>query len=96
MFEILPLAVVLLTGSEIWQDLLFGPGAFLGAGIFMAIAFLVTVKVKYAGIVFIPMCFFLGYEYLSTIEGNSIHMWCGVLMGITSVVLLLIMLRSKN
>lgn len=88
--------IALLTGAEIWESLMFGPTAFLGAAIFLAIAFIVTMKVKYAGIVFIPLCFFLGYQYISTIAEDSMHMWAGIMVCFGAIVELLIMLKSKD
>lgn len=87
---------VYLTGVEIWDGLMFGPTAFLGAAIFLAIAFIVTAKIKVAGIVFIPLCFFLGYEYLSTIAEDNVHMWAGIMVCFGAVVELLIMIKGRE
>jgi hypothetical protein len=82
--------------SQLWSDFMFGSTSFIAVGIFLAIAFLVTVKVKFAGIIFIPLCFFLGYEYLTTIEVNSVHMWAGVMACFGAFVELLIMIKGKD
>jgi len=66
--------------QEFFQELLYGEGAFLGLILILSIVILVTYKYKNAGILFIPICIFMGIQYLGNISASSNFMWCAIIM----------------
>jgi uncharacterized membrane protein len=61
--------------SEIFTELLFGSGAWIGLVLLISIALLVGYKVKYASALFLVIFIFLGWEYFSHITASSMHFW---------------------
>lgn len=64
--------------AEFFQELLFGVesgGAWIGLGLIISMAFLVTWKVKYAGIFWAIILVFLSVEYAERISVSNNFMW---------------------
>jgi hypothetical protein len=79
---------------EFFNELLFGSGAWMGAILISAIILLVTYRVKYSGVVFMPICIFLGMQYLNTVPANSNLMWIAILMFIMAIYSLAMLIRD--
>jgi len=74
--------------GELFEELLFGVesgGIIVGLGLILSIAFLVTWKVKYAGVLWILLLLFLGIEYAERISGSSRYMWSVVICFVSSL-----------
>jgi hypothetical protein len=71
--------------SDLFTELLYGSGAWIGAILISAIILLVTSRVKYSGAVFMPITIFMGMQYLNTVSTNNNLMWMGILMFIMSI-----------
>jgi len=61
--------------SELFTELLFGSGALIGLTLLMAVAFIVSAKVKYAASIFVVIFLFLAWEYFSHITATSMNAW---------------------
>jgi len=82
--------------SEVFTELFFGQGAWLGLILFMTMTLGLVSKIKYSSIIMIPFTIFLGIFYLDNIASNSIFMWCAVLMFLTTVLIIVIELNRKG
>ena len=80
--------------TEFFNELLFGTGAWLGAIIIAAVVLLVTFRVRYSGAVFMPICVFLGMQYLGTVNPQSNLTWIGVLMFVLAIYCLGMLMRD--
>jgi len=66
--------------QELFNELLYGSGAWIGFLIILSIILLVSVSVKHSGIIFIPICIFIGIFYLDNVAVNSNFMWSAIIM----------------
>ena len=65
--------------AEIFRQLLFGEGAWLGLILILSLVFLVGMKNKYLNLLFIPVLGFLGIHYLANVPVSVNFMWSGIL-----------------
>jgi hypothetical protein len=79
---------------EFFNELLFGSGAWIGAIIIVSIVALTTLRAKLSGVIFMPICIFLGIEYFNKISSNSNLMWIGILMFIMAIYCLTMMIME--
>lgn len=75
--------------AELFNELLFGAGAWLGLGIIISLAFLVSWKVKYMGLIWAIILIFLGIEYINHVSTSSNFMWSIVICFISAIILIL-------
>jgi len=74
--------------AELFQELLFGVesgGIIVGLGLIVSIAFLVTWKVKYSGVLWIFLLVFLGMEYAERLSGSSQYMWAVAICFVSAI-----------
>lgn len=72
---------------QFFEELLFGQGFWLGFFIIMAIAFVVSSRVKHSAIIFITGLLFLAMEYYENLSGSSTKIW-GLVMCIVGMLIL--------
>lgn len=75
---------------EFFEQFLFGDGFWLGFFIIMAIAFIVSSRVKHSSVIFIVGLIFLAMEYNDRLSGSSEKIW-GLIMCLIAGILLLYM-----
>lgn len=64
--------------AELFQELLFGVesgGIIIGLALMLSLAFVVTYKVKFVGVFWAMLLFFLGWEYSQRLTGSTHFMW---------------------
>jgi len=71
--------------QEFFYELLFGTGAWLGIIIIVSIIVTVTLREKLSGAIFLPICIFLGSQYLEKVPVNDNLMWGAILMFIMAI-----------
>ncbi len=75
--------------TDLFNELLFGAGAWLGLPIIIALAFIVSSQYKHASLPFIVFFLFLGIENLTRITNESMNAWfaliCWVVAGLLGV-----------
>jgi len=71
--------------AEFFNQLLFGSGAWLGAILIVSIILIVTIKNRLSGAIFMPICIFLGIQYLNVVPVSSDLVWIGILMFIMAI-----------
>lgn len=81
--------------EQLFTELLFGSGAWIGFLLVISIVFLMTWKIKESGIIFIPFTIFMGISYLQNVSASSNFMWGSILMFITSVFLVYRLAKKK-
>lgn len=75
---------------ELFEELLFGVesgGILVGFGVLVSLAFLVTWKVKFSGLPWAVVLFYLGIKYTEEISVSSSYMWFAVLSFMCVIVL---------
>lgn len=75
-----------------FTELFVGSGAWLGLLLFMAIVVTLSLKEKYVGVLMIPVCIFLGINYLS----YPSLMWHAIIMFFTAVFIMIKLATSKG
>lgn len=73
--------------EEVFNELLFGSGAWLGLIIILVLLFGGTKANKYLGVAFIPVSLFLGIMYFDNVSTSENFMWAGVIMFISTILL---------
>jgi len=61
--------------TEVFDELLFGSGAWIGLIIILAIMLPLSVKIKYSSVIWIIVMIFLEIEYFNNISRESNFMW---------------------
>jgi len=79
-----PLMMLTIAG-QFFYELLFGTGAWLGIIIIVSIIITVTLREKLSGAIFLPICIFLGSQYLEKVAVNNDLMWGAILMFIMAI-----------
>lgn len=75
--------------SELFTELLFGSGSWIGLLLILSIIFVVSFIDKRSSIIFIPLSIFMGFMYLENVSANSYFMWSAILMFITTIFLVI-------
>lgn len=73
--------------EEVFNELLFGSGAWLGLIIILVLIIGASERSKYAGVCFIPVSLFIGIMYFDNVAVNENFMWAGVIMFIETIVI---------
>jgi len=73
--------------EEIFNELFFGSGGWLGLLLLLTIIVLLGIKSKVLAVLFIPLSIFLGITYLQNVDPSSNLMWGGILMFLATVLL---------
>jgi len=61
--------------TKVFNELLFGSGAWIGLIIILAIMLPLSVKIKYSSVIWIIVMIFLEIEYYNNIARSSNFMW---------------------
>lgn len=81
--------------SDIFYELLFGSGAWIGLILILSIAFLVGARNKYVNLLFIPILAFFGLLYLDNVAASANFMWSAVFCFIGSGLLVIQFAKQK-
>ena len=73
--------------AELFTELMFGEGCWLGLILIVAIITLTSAKSRIANIAFIPISVFIGILYFDNIEANNNFMWAGIIMFVVALLL---------
>jgi len=80
--------------QNFFYELFFGYGGWLGIVLIVALILLVTIKVKYSGVIFIPLSVFIGFWYFDNASVNSNFIWCGIIMLLMPIFSFITLYRS--
>ena len=82
--------------SEIFTELFYGSGSWLMLIILVSIIMIVSLKVKYSCVIFIPICLFLGLSYLdNATEANNL-LWHTIIIWILPIFSILIEVKTRK
>lgn len=73
--------------EDVFKELLFGSGAWLGLIIILVLIIGASERSKYAGACFIPVSLFIGIMYFDNVAVNENFMWAGVIMFIATILI---------
>jgi len=73
--------------EEIFNELFFGSGGWLGLLLLLTIIVLLGMKSKVLAVFFIPLSIFLGITYLQNVDPSNNLMWGGILMFLATILL---------
>jgi len=73
--------------EEIFNELFFGSGGWLGLLLLLTIIVLLGMKSKVLAVLFIPLSIFLGVTYLQNLDPSNDLMWGGILMFLATIFL---------
>ena len=85
-----------LTGQELWHELLYGEGKWLGIIILLVLIILACRINSYAGILFMPITIFLALDYFKKIPSDSNFLWAAIVMLFTSIFMLLPIIQKAK
>lgn len=74
-----------------FQELFYGAGAWLGLLLLLAIIIVLSVRVRYAGLLTLPICIFLGIDYLT----NDL-LWNALIMFFASIFIVINIAKSRE
>lgn len=78
--------------SIAFTELFYGSGSWLGLLLLLAIIIGLSVKSRFAGLLMIPVCIFLGISYLS----YPSLMWNGLIMFFASVFIIFTIAKGRD
>jgi len=78
-----------------FDELFFGSGMFLGLVLYMAIIGLSSIKVKYLGVLYLPISLLLSIEYLNRGSESNNCFWGAIIMLISVPFLLFNLWKGK-
>lgn len=81
--------------QEIFQELFFGGGAWLGLILILALIFLAGNRNKYLNLLFIPVLGFLSLLYLDNVAVSSNFMWSALICFMAMPLLLVQFVKQK-
>lgn len=82
--------------SDVFTELFYGGGSWLMLIILVSMILVISVKIKYSLIIFIPISIFLGFNYLNKATPINHLDWCAVIMWILPIFLVLIELEKRR
>lgn len=82
--------------TEIFTELFYGEGAWLMLILFVAMILVISIKVKYSVVIFIPISIFLGLNYLDNASASNNLLWCALIMWILPLFLILFEIQKRR
>jgi len=82
--------------EDLFYQLFFGSGAWLGLIGMLAVMFAVSAFVKYIGGIFAVIAVFMGILYFQNVVSNDMFMWSGIIMWLSAIFLLYIGIAGKK
>lgn len=77
--------------SQAFTELFYGSGAWLGILLLLALIIVLSSRVKYAGVLMLPVAVFLGIDYLT----NDL-LWNALIMFFTSIFIIINLVGSRD
>jgi hypothetical protein len=77
--------------SVAFQELFYGSGAWLGLILLLALITVLSARIKYTGVLLLPVSIFLGIDYL-----NNDLMWHGIIMFFCAVFVVINLARPQE
>lgn len=71
--------------EEVFYQLFYGSGMWLGALLMITIIILLGLKSKWGGMVTLPFTLFMGINYITLEGAELIHYWVGLMFFLTSI-----------
>jgi len=81
------MVVEIMAIEEIFYELFFGSGGWLGLLLLLTIIVLLGMKSKVLAVLFIPLSIFLGVTYIQNVDPSNNLMWGGILMFLATIFL---------
>ena len=76
--------------SEVFTELFYGSGSWLGILILLSIIIALSLKIKWGAVLMLPIVIFLGIEYIT-----EDLLWNGLIMFFSGIFILITMIRNK-
>jgi len=73
------IGVVLSAYADLFKELLFGEGAWLGLILILMLILILVTVVKYSSLITFPILVFLGIMYLNNVPANSYFMYSALI-----------------
>ena len=77
-----------------FQELFYGEGIWLGVLLILAIVITLSLKNRYAIVLCLPVCVFMGINYLQNGTGNQL--WGAIIMFFSAAFLVVNMMLMRN
>jgi hypothetical protein len=85
------------TIAEIFDELLFGSGFWIGLIFIISICIIISYRFKYSGVIFEVILFFMALEYYDNLAVDSNKMWGLILCFVTMIFIVAKMISdAKN
>lgn len=81
------------TIAEVFEELFYGSGMWLGILLILAMVIGISLKTRYSGVLMLPVCIFMGINYISNGTGNQL--WGAIIMFFAGTFLALNMMRNS-
>jgi len=81
--------------EELFTELFFGSGCWLGAIILILFIYVGAYLNKYLRLLFIPVSIFLGIWYINNMGLNTDLQWIALIFFITPIILVIMLIKEK-
>lgn len=81
------------TIAEVFEELFYGSGIWLGLLLIVVLVSAVSMKNRYGAVLCIPITLFFGLDYLA--NGAGTQLWGGVVMFFTTIFLIVQLMRNR-
>lgn len=82
--------------EEAFTELFFGSGMWLGLILYMAIIGLTALRVKYLGVLYMPISLLLALEYLERGSSSNNCFWASIIMFLSVPFLIVNLWKGKS
>lgn len=76
--------------AEVFTELFFGTGSWLGILLLLSIIIALTIKIKWGGVITLPIIIFLGIDYIT----NDLF-WNGLIMFFSAIFILITIVKNR-
>ncbi len=74
--------------QQAFYELMFGYGKWFGLIFFLSVILLISYRIRKAGILFIPILFFLGMEYSQNVSTSADFFWSVIILFLAGIYLM--------
>lgn len=79
--------------AEVFSELFYGSGIWLGLLLILAITLGISLKTRYGSILTLPVLIFMGINYLT--EGSGTQLWAAIVMFFASIFTVVQLMKDR-
>jgi hypothetical protein len=82
------------TIAEVFEELFYGSGMWLGILLILAMVIGISLKTRYSSVLMLPVCIFMGITYITNGTGNQL--WGAIIMFFSAIFLVVNLMKNQT